>query len=289
MGLKKFFLSALIIFSFSVLLFSFSDDWSTLTPAGTESKSLGDDRIRQMKSEIQNALQFQGVFPGADSTTPRFMQKLSTTTTSGRPTGNNVSTGTWIINKTSATIEQYDGTNWNAIDVVRSSSITEGKLDVSVAGAGLGGGGGVPLRVQYDTNTFTVTSDSITLNSTVGTSFLVAGTTIAYGNGNTRYFVAPLQNNSIETETELSVIVPYNSTASRLYGKWQANAFSDDRTLTLMVNGVASALTCHSTALSCSDVSNSVSISAGDTVSIRLANGSVMGYFKAAVMFKSVL
>lgn len=89
--------------------------WDVTTPAGSEAKSLGDDRIREFKTDIQTALQYEGDFPGSDTSNPRFIYTPSTGTTSGRPTGNARATGMLYVNKTSGTVEQYNGSSWEAI------------------------------------------------------------------------------------------------------------------------------------------------------------------------------
>lgn len=160
---------------------SFGGVWDTTTPLGSEPKSLGDDRIREMKVAIQEALQTGGVFPGSDpSTTPRFYPSISTGTTGLRPTGNNAPAGRLYLNISSGTLEMSQGSgNWNAMDVVGSSTIFSTDLAVEVAGAGLDGGGGVPLRVNVDSNTFTITSDTVTLKSGSITSTHIQDGTIS--------------------------------------------------------------------------------------------------------------
>lgn len=149
--------------------------WDVTTPLGSEAKSLGDDRIREMKVAIQEALQEGGVFPGSDpSTSPRFYPSIATGTTALRPTGNDAPSGRLYINLSSGTIEMSQGNGtWNALDVVGSSSIASAELSVDVAGAGLDGGGGIPLRVNVDSNTFTITNDTVTIKAdSIGTSQL---------------------------------------------------------------------------------------------------------------------
>lgn len=141
-------------------------DWDVTTPQGTEAKSQGDDRIREMKVALDDALDFEGDFPGTSSATPRFIYTPSTGTTALRPTGNDAPVGRLFINKSSGVIEQsLGGGNWEAIEVVGSSAVTAGDLAVDVAGPGLSGGGGNPLQVNVDTNTFTITNDTITVTA----------------------------------------------------------------------------------------------------------------------------
>lgn len=154
--------------------------WDTTTPLGSEPKSLGDDRIREMKVAIQEALQTGGVFPGSDpSTAPRFYPSISTGTTALRPTGNDAPAGRLYLNLSSGTLEMSQGGGlWNAMDVVGSSTIFSTDLAVEVAGPGIDGGGGVPLRVNVDSNTFTITSDTVTIKSDSLTSAMIKDGTI---------------------------------------------------------------------------------------------------------------
>lgn len=92
-------------------------DWDVSTPNGSEAKSLGDDRIRELKTDIGEALEFGGVFPGADATNPRYFYTPSTGTTAFRPTGDDRTTGMLYINKSSGVIEQYNGASWDIVAV----------------------------------------------------------------------------------------------------------------------------------------------------------------------------
>ena len=136
--------------------------WDTTVPQGTEAKSLGDDRIRELKTDIQTSLQFEGDFPGISSSTPRFIYTPSTGTSSARPTGDNAPTGRLFINKTTHAIEQFDGTTWQIIQTVSTSSITSAEISTTIAGNGLAGGGGASLSVNVSTS-FSIVGDSITL------------------------------------------------------------------------------------------------------------------------------
>jgi len=109
--------------------------WDNTTPTGTEAKSLGDDRIREMKLDLYNALRAKGndFFPGTDTANPRFLSTISTFTISNRPTGNSAPAGLIIINISSMTFEQADGSGgWTAIQIstngILDSSITTAKL-----------------------------------------------------------------------------------------------------------------------------------------------------------------
>lgn len=95
-------------------------DWDVTTPAGTEAKSLGDDRIRELKTDIQEALNTYGVFPGTDAANPKYYWTISSGTTVNRPTS--VSTGTLFVNVSSGCIERYLGAQgWACIQTVNPS------------------------------------------------------------------------------------------------------------------------------------------------------------------------
>lgn len=65
--------------------------WDITTPAGTESKSQGDDRIRELKTDIQTALRGdaasgdEAVFPGSDTASPVARYRGLKNTTVNRP------------------------------------------------------------------------------------------------------------------------------------------------------------------------------------------------------------
>jgi hypothetical protein len=90
--------------------------WDVTTPAGTESKSLGDDRIRELKTDIQTALEHEGEFPGEDTSSPKFIYTPSSGTSAQRPSGlTNTATGQLYINTSSSTIERFDGLLWSPV------------------------------------------------------------------------------------------------------------------------------------------------------------------------------
>lgn len=152
--------------------------WDVTTPAGSEAKSLGDDRIREFKSDIQTALQYEGDFPGPDTTNPRFLYTPSTGTTLLRPTGStNTARGMLFINKSSGTIEQYNGSTWDVVatTIPLPGGVGPTELSPSAAGAALVGGGGAPLDVNADTNTFTVAGDTLAIKAdSIGSAQLAA-------------------------------------------------------------------------------------------------------------------
>lgn len=152
--------------------------WDKTLPLGSEAKSMGDDRIREMKTDIEDALEHQGSFPGPDTSNPRYINTVSSGTTADRPSGStNTAAGMFYVNTSSGCLEQYNGTTWDCVGLNTSTStITSTMLDTSVAGAGLGGGGGYPLHVQASTDNFTITNDTVTIKTGGVTSTELADT-----------------------------------------------------------------------------------------------------------------
>lgn len=138
--------------------------WDTTTPSGTEAKSLGDDRIRELKTDVQTALRHRGTFPGTDTANPKYWHKLSTGTTAGRPSGTDTTVGDWRVNTSSNVIEIYNGSIWVAVPVVANTTITETQLSTTVAGNGLSGGAGTALAVVLSTS-FAIVTDSVTITT----------------------------------------------------------------------------------------------------------------------------
>lgn len=148
--------------------------WDTTTPSGSESKSLGDDRIRELKTDVQTSLQYEGSFPGSDTSNPRFIYKLSSGTTGSEPTGNAAPAGRLFFNDTRHALEQSSGDGvWRVLDPVSTGSVTASKLGSDVAGNGLAGGNGAALTVNADTTTFTFNGSTLAVRSdSIGTAQL---------------------------------------------------------------------------------------------------------------------
>lgn len=208
MKVKNVFFIGLVIFSAQR---SFAT-WDVTTPAGTEAKSLGDDRIREFKTDVQSSFQYEGDFPGTDTSNPRFIYTPSTGTTALRPTGNDAPAGRLYVNLSSNTLEMSQGNGtWSALNVIGSSMVTSAGLAVDVAGPGLDGGGGIPLRVNVDSNTFTITNDTVTIKAdSIGSSQIANSVTIPTLQVTTatwqNFGILPiLQIQSYETSTSSSV------------------------------------------------------------------------------------
>jgi len=91
--------------------------WDAATPLGSESKSLGDDRIRELKAALSEALSHEfSTFPGATpSSTPIFIPGFLRGTTASRPTGDSLVEGRLYINTTLNVIERYNGATWDVV------------------------------------------------------------------------------------------------------------------------------------------------------------------------------
>lgn len=111
---KKLLLLALLIGPFTPAFAA----WDVTVPLGTESKSLGDNRMREFKSDVQAAFQYEGDFPG-DAASPHFIYTPSSGTTTNRPTGINAPPGRIYINTSSGCVEMNNGStstvNWQCI------------------------------------------------------------------------------------------------------------------------------------------------------------------------------
>lgn len=65
--------------------------WDITTPAGSEAASSGDDRIRELKADVQTALRgddtegVEAMFPGSDASNPVFRYRGLKGTTAARP------------------------------------------------------------------------------------------------------------------------------------------------------------------------------------------------------------
>ena len=154
--------------------------WDVTTPAGTESKSLGDDRIRELKTDIQTSLQYEGDFPGPDTSDPKFIYTPSTGTSAGRPTGDEAVAGRLYVNISSGVIEQYNGSTWNPISGNAPNTVTKDILAENVAGDGIVGGNGTALSLNVDTTTFEIITDTLTIRTGgINSSQILDGTLVS--------------------------------------------------------------------------------------------------------------
>lgn len=91
--------------------------WNEATPAGSDTLSEGDDRIRELKDAIEEALSHEdSTFPGATpESTPIFIPGMKTGTTGLRPTGDSLVTGRFYANTTLNILERYNGSTWDSV------------------------------------------------------------------------------------------------------------------------------------------------------------------------------
>lgn len=89
--------------------------WDITVPAGSESASQGDDRIREFKSDLQDALQGQdvsgveAVFPGVDTANPVYRYRGLRGTTAARPAPGDYGL---YANTTLNTLQRDNGASW---------------------------------------------------------------------------------------------------------------------------------------------------------------------------------
>lgn len=89
--------------------------WDITTPAGSEAANNGDNRVRELKSDIQGALRGQdatgveAVFPGSDTANPVYRYRGLKGTTAARPTAGEYGL---YVNETLNTIQRDNGSSW---------------------------------------------------------------------------------------------------------------------------------------------------------------------------------
>jgi hypothetical protein len=134
--------------------------WDTTTPAGTDGKRFGDDRIREMKVALQEALQAEGSFPGAaPGSAPKYVWTIRMGNTATRNALTPVS-GQLYINTETVQFERYNGATWDAIVPMPAGGVTPAMLAAAVAGAGLKNSG-TALDVGVDDSTIEISSDNL--------------------------------------------------------------------------------------------------------------------------------
>jgi len=92
--------------------------WDTTTPAGSDLLSQGDDKIRELKTDLQTALKAndatlgdEGIFPVSVST-PQYRYRGLKGTTAQRPTAGNYG---YYWNTTTGTLQRDNGTTWEDV------------------------------------------------------------------------------------------------------------------------------------------------------------------------------
>lgn len=159
-------------------------NFDVTTPAGSDLLSQGDDKIREFKLAMREALRagevagddiegVEAIFPGASpSTAPVYRYRGLKGTTAERPTAGQYG----LYYDTDRKVLQRDnGTSWEDIgQMVVDGSITEAKLSTSVAGAGLSGGANTPLAVNVGTG-LEISSDVVRISAAAAGDGLSGG------------------------------------------------------------------------------------------------------------------
>lgn len=149
--------------------------WNTSTPAGTDPISSGDDVIRAMKSDLQNAFRGQttegleGVFPGTDSANPVLRPRFLRGATASRPSAS-ANAGIYI-DTTRNVIQRCNDSTWDDIATLIpagtvmlffQASAPTGWTQVTtqnnkalrvVSGTGAGTGGSIAFTTAFSGNT----------------------------------------------------------------------------------------------------------------------------------------
>lgn len=94
--------------------------WNTSVPAGSDDASLGDDVIRELKTDLQDALQAQdpaaeSVFPGADIANPVYRYRGLKGPTTSRPAAGDYGL---FFDTTRGVIQRDNGTSWEDVGPV---------------------------------------------------------------------------------------------------------------------------------------------------------------------------
>lgn len=128
--------------------------WDITKPAGGRALNLGDDDIREFKSDVEDSFQAEGSFPGADTSNPAYIHTPSYGNTASRPATNLV-TGRLYYNTQTKAIERYNsvGPSWDVLDV-------SGNVVTPLAGAGLVVNG-TALDVNVDGSTLEISADVV--------------------------------------------------------------------------------------------------------------------------------
>lgn len=167
----------------------------------------------------------------------------------------------------SALVVTISDANTTGVDSSNSVSIAQGDLlSISVTPSGTPTGS-VTIRTCLEF-TSTVLAESMLLATSGGN---------AEGSGGPHYIgVGTAPTVGTETvETNVSLVLPVTGTLKNLFiGMNTAPGAGTNRVFAVMINGVASGVTCTvaDSATSANDTSNTVSVTAGDLVSIRCTN-----------------
>lgn len=101
--------------------------WDITTPLGSDAASLGDDKIRELKTDVQTALRgaasdgTEAKFPGSDTANPTYRYRGLKGTTGARPAFGDYGL---YMNTTLNTIQRDSGTAWeNVATLIPSGTV----------------------------------------------------------------------------------------------------------------------------------------------------------------------
>jgi hypothetical protein len=86
--------------------------WSLTTPGDTDAIRAGDDKIREFKDDLEDALSEEHSFP-INGANPACYHNLPSGTTAARPVAATGKAGRWYYNTTTGTIQRDNGTSWD--------------------------------------------------------------------------------------------------------------------------------------------------------------------------------
>lgn len=159
-------------------------NFDVTTPAGSDLLSIGDDKIREFKVAMREALRagevagddiegVEAIFPGsAPSTDPVYRYRGLAGITGDRPSAGQYGL---FFDTTRKVLQRDNGTSWEDVgQMVLDGSVTEAKLSASVAGDGLAGGANTPLSVNVGTG-LEISSDAVRIAASAAGNGLSGG------------------------------------------------------------------------------------------------------------------
>jgi len=158
--------------------------WDVSTPTGSENRILGDDRIRELKTDIQTALRgddtegVEAVFPGGDTANPVYRYRGLKDTTANRPAAAHHGL---FFDTTRNALQRSNGTTWDDVGtMIASGSIlvffqaaapvgwtkltTQNDKALRIVSGTGGGVGGTTGLSSYVNHTHTVQDHTLTVD-----------------------------------------------------------------------------------------------------------------------------
>lgn len=139
--------------------------WDETTPAGSAPISQGDDRIREMKEAIGDALEFSGVFPGTNPLTAPMYQWTENYGMAANRTSTLLQDGQVYISTDSGVREMYNGTTWVNVGI---ASTTTSALKIS--GNIISDGNITTSGDDVDVSTHMTVAGDLTVSGSLGMS-----------------------------------------------------------------------------------------------------------------------